>query len=30
MGAIRARLLKIGANPDAPGHAFVPREEDGT
>jgi hypothetical protein len=30
MGAIRARLLRIGANPEAPGHAFVPREEDGT
>lgn len=29
-GAIRARLLRIGANPDAPGYAFVPRAEDGT
>lgn len=27
MGSIRARLLKIGANPDAPGHAFIPIEE---
>jgi hypothetical protein len=23
-GAIKARLLKVGADPDAPGHAFVP------
>ncbi|GAB3870502.1 hypothetical protein GCM10029964_005130 [Kibdelosporangium lantanae] len=29
-GAIRARLLRIGADPDAPGHSFVPRAEDGT
>ncbi|TCO58248.1 hypothetical protein [Actinocrispum wychmicini] len=27
LGSIRARLLKIGANPDAPGHAFIPTEE---
>jgi hypothetical protein len=28
LGSIRARLLRIGADPEAPGHAFVPVRED--
>jgi hypothetical protein len=28
-GSIRARLLRIGADPEAPGHAFVPVPENG-
>lgn len=27
-GSIRARLLRIGCDPDAPGHAFVPLPEE--